>query len=91
MRQDIQSHRGFRNIYIRKEKCGIQHERMNSSMGRQKEINLSWWSCISVINNNKRVIKDILQKKKKKGRKKSKGHSKRKRTRTWAKGTNSYI
>ena len=33
-------------------------------MGRQKEINLSWWSCISVINNNKRVIKDILQKKK---------------------------
>lgn len=38
-------------------------------MGRQKEINLSWWSCISVINNNKRVIKDILQKKKKEERK----------------------
>lgn len=45
---------------------------MNSSMGRQKEINLSWWSCISVINNNKRVIKDILQKKKKKEERKVK-------------------
>ena len=42
---------------------------MNSSVGRQKEINLSWWSCISVINNNKKSSKGHFTKKKKEERK----------------------
>ena len=45
---------------------------MNSSVGRQKEINLSWWSCISVINNNKKSSKGHFTKKKKKEERKVK-------------------